>query len=77
MSEIRAIEALRKGNASRFLEKDPSNSGVTIGSHEPMRHAVESMVQKGWIRRKAGFQEWKNKVYARNLAVAMKLTRDL
>jgi hypothetical protein len=77
MTEMDAIKALRMRSASQFLASDPSSSGMTMGSNSAVRSAVEKMMREGWIRPKAGFQDFKRGVWAANDLVVKKLLRDL
>ncbi|KZP29682.1 hypothetical protein FIBSPDRAFT_815775 [Athelia psychrophila] len=77
MSEIDAIKALRTGDASDFLASDPSGSGFTMGTHSAVRHAVEDMLRKGWVRPKSGFDEWKQDVWAKNDDALTRILSDM
>ncbi|KAH6914690.1 hypothetical protein BKA70DRAFT_1368586 [Coprinopsis sp. MPI-PUGE-AT-0042] len=66
MSEIQAIKALRSGNASAFLESDPSSSGVNMGSHPRVKEDVDRMMREGWIRHKEGFDACKQRAWTEN-----------
>lgn len=77
MSEIDAIKALRTGDASDFLASDPSGSGLTMGSHAGVRHAVEDMLHKGWVRSKSDFEEWKQDVWAGNDDALVRILSDI
>ncbi|KAH6914689.1 hypothetical protein BKA70DRAFT_1510095 [Coprinopsis sp. MPI-PUGE-AT-0042] len=66
MSEIQAIKALRSGNASAFLESDPSWSGVTMGSNPRVKEDVDRMMREGWMRPKEGFDACKQRAWGEN-----------
>ncbi|KAF9542624.1 hypothetical protein CPC08DRAFT_439036 [Agrocybe pediades] len=76
MSEVEALKALRSGDASAFLSSDPSNMGITLGSHRKVRQAVDRMVKGGWVRSKAGFDARKMQVWRENEEVLRRILRD-
>jgi len=73
MGPIRAIHALRTGNASHFLNSDPSRSHVPMGSNSHTRHAVDRMIHQGWKRSRNGFETLKRKIWRQNDEMASKL----
>ena len=77
MSEMQAIQALRTGDASTFLDDDPAHSGIKLGNHRGIRGAVEEMMEKGWVRTKEGFEDCKRKTWEKNDIVMMRILRDL
>ena len=77
MSEMQAIQALRTGDASTFLDSDPTNSGIKLGNHRGIRGAVEEMMMKGWVRTKEGFEDCKRKTWEKNDIVMMRIIRNL
>jgi hypothetical protein len=77
MSEMQAIRALRKRDASAFLASDPANSGIKLGDHRGIRETVEEMMRKGWIKTKEAFEDCKRKTWEKNDIVMMRILRDL
>ena len=66
MTEIDVIRALRMRDALNFLASDPSGTGRNIGSNAAIRTAEEQMLAKDWVRSKQGFDDVKQKLWARN-----------
>jgi hypothetical protein len=77
MREIAALRALRSGDASDFLNSDLSRNGMTMASNPYIRAATEAMMRRGWIRRKAEFQGFKEDLWKKNEVVVERLLRDL
>ena len=77
MSEMQAIKALRTGDASTFLDHDPTNSGFRLGDHPGIRKAVEDMMKRGWVKTIDGFEERKRKTWEKNDVVMMRILRDM
>jgi len=77
MSEIQALISLRTGDASIFLDSDPSGSGITPRSHAKVREAVETMMRGGWERTQEGFDACKRKVWEENENVIRRVLRGL
>ena len=71
------LKALRTGDASSFLESDPSHSGIALGSHPRLREDVDRMMKLGWVRSKEGIDACKQTIWKANEAVVAKILRDL
>ncbi|KAH9479942.1 hypothetical protein JR316_0008539 [Psilocybe cubensis] len=76
MSEFQAIKVLRTGDASDFLDSDPSSSGVTLGSHSRIRQAVQEFVREGWVRTKEDFDSRKKLILKENERIVLKILQD-
>ncbi|KAH9479939.1 hypothetical protein JR316_0008536 [Psilocybe cubensis] len=76
MSEFQAIKVLRTGDASDFLESDPSSSGVTLGFHSRIRQAVHRFVNEGWVRTKEDFDLRKKLILKENERIVLKILQD-
>lgn len=77
MREVETLRALRTGDASRFLDADPSGMGFTMAQHPSMRKAVDDMMVRGWKREKLEFERFKRGIWNANEEVVKKLLRDL
>lgn len=77
MSEVQALRALRTGDASAFLASDPAGVGMAMGEMPAVRAAVESMMNKGWVRSTGEWEQWRKGVWARNDEVAARILKDL
>jgi len=77
MSEVQALKSLRTGHASAFLAKDPSGTGVALGSNSRVKSSVDAMMHGEWVRSKEGFNVCKRKVWRENEEVVRRVLRDL
>jgi hypothetical protein len=71
MSEVEALYVLRTGDASYFYERNR----ILPGS--PIWQATEKMMHLGWMRSKADFQAFKERIWRANEHVVEQLLRDL
>lgn len=80
MSEIEAVKALRTGDATTFLATTGPGSDfapASLGSHPRVRHAVQKLLEEGWVRSKRNFDICKKETWKRNEEVILRLLRDL
>ncbi|KAI0699808.1 hypothetical protein BC835DRAFT_1267341 [Cytidiella melzeri] len=77
MSEVSALKALRTGDASFYLQSDPTGTGRNMSSVLGLETAVQSMLEVGWIRHREEVNEYKQAIWHKNNMLAERLIRDL
>lgn len=77
MTEVQALRALRTGNASAFLDSDPTHAGVSMGAMHGVKEAVDRMLRDGWVRDREDWMDWREEVWERNQAVVDRILRDI
>ncbi|OBZ71969.1 hypothetical protein A0H81_08138 [Grifola frondosa] len=77
MHEVHALRALRTGNASAFLNSDPTGTGHPMSTSPLLAEAVRSMIEEGWYATKKSFYAFKKDVWQSNRDVVERLLRDL
>jgi hypothetical protein len=76
MREIAALKALRTGDASFFLDSDPTETGRKLSDILGLQEAVQNMLTLGWLRRKSDVDEYKRQLWQKNEALAQRIIRD-
>lgn len=77
MSEVQALKALRTGNASFFLDSDPTGTGRKMAEIRGLEKAVHDMLETGWTRSKNDLNEFKRQLWEKNEMLAERLIRDM
>jgi hypothetical protein len=79
MREVAALKALRVRDASSFLETTMPNmpEHKKLGSNTVIRNAVQSMMDRGWTRKKSEMEAFKSSLWERNDRLAERILRDL
>ena len=76
MREVQALLALRTGDATPFLESDPTASGLQMVNIRGLEDAVHDMLSKGWVRDSQAVRRFKEELWERNEVVVQRLLRD-
>ena len=75
MREVYALRALRTGDASSFLDSDPTGSGLKMRNIRGLEDAVHDMLAKGWTRDGSAVRQYKNELWDRNEVAIQRLLR--
>lgn len=76
MREVQALKALRTGNASWFLDREPTGDGIPLSAVGGLVAGIREMLNQGWTRRSQDVREYKGELWKANKVVVERLLRD-